>query len=181
MTTPQQLARLTARCFAGKEKEETAVTRLGFPVPAEMLWQSLLTYEEVTLPPPRWMRLLLPRPLGTKGDKTRIGAMLPCHYENGHLTKRILTVQPPRRLEFEVVTQHLGIEDCVRANRGSYEIRPRGAGSEIELTTRYAAKLHPRWLWRPLEQWLAYRFHHHLLDAMRQQLTQSQPLAREVA
>jgi hypothetical protein len=146
--------------------EEVARTRVRFPVPADALWQSLLTYEEVTLAPPWWLRLLLPRPLGTQGDKTRVGAVLPCHYEGGELTKRIVAVHAPRRLEFEVVTQRLGIEDCVRARRGSYEIRDCAAGSEIELTTRYLVRLHPRWLWRPFEQWLAHRFHEHILQAM---------------
>jgi hypothetical protein len=181
MLLSQQLARLAARCFAGRSREDVAATCMTFPVPADELWSSLLTYEEVKLSPPWWMTLLLPRPIGTKGDKTRPGATLPCHYENGYLTKRILQVHPPRRLEFEVVTQDLGIEDCVRAHIGSYEIRPRGSGSELELVTRYYAKLHPRWLWRPFEQWLAHRFHRHLLGAMRHQLSQRQAREDEAA
>jgi hypothetical protein len=129
----------------------------------------MLMYEEVDRPP-LLLRLLLPQPLSTQGDKSRLGAAILCAYREGDLTKRITAVDRPHLLEFEVVSQCLGIEGCVTARGGAYQIEPRGANCRIALVTNYYARLRPRVLWRPVERWIAHRFHHHILAGMRQSL-----------
>jgi len=81
--------------------------------------------------------------------------------------KRITAVEPPRLMQFEVVEQCLGIEGCVIALGGSYQIHPNGYGSDIMLTTKYRAFLHPRRLWRPLEKLVTTQLHKHVLNGMR--------------
>ena len=59
---------------------------------------------------------------------------------------------------------------------GSYEMSDHPGGSELVLTTRYRGHLRPRWLWRPLERFLAHRLHRHILDGMRAALEPSVPV-----
>jgi hypothetical protein len=56
---------------------------------------------------------------------------------------------------------------------GSYEFRADGTGSRVVLATLYSGHLRPRWLWRPLERFLAHRLHRHILDGMRDALQES--------
>lgn len=165
-------------CGPAHWKEEVA-TRVPFAAGPEEAWQTLLTYEEVAHSPPWYLQFLFPRPLRTRGDKTRPGADVLCEYDGGGLVKRIHVVDPPRLLEFSVLDQRLGIEDCLVALGGSYRLRRIADGStEVELTTRYVARLRPRWLWRPVEAWIAHRFHRHILEAMRAEITQGASACR---
>ncbi|MGB0035840.1 MAG: SRPBCC family protein [Candidatus Acidiferrales bacterium] len=145
---------------------EIVATSVHFDASPETVWQRILFYEEVSGRPPFLLRVLLPHPVRTEGDKTRAGATVQCRYTRGYLVKRITVVEPPHRVEFEVVEQRLGIESCITALGGSYEIRPRGDGTEVVLTTNYRGHLRPRHLWRPLERFLARQFHRHILGGM---------------
>lgn len=141
-------------------------TKARFPADEETTWRMLLTYEEVQHRPPWLLRLLLPQPVSTRGDKTQVGADIPCLYQGGQLTKRILVSDAPHFLAFAVVGQHLGIEQCITALGGSYRIMPLAGESEIELTTRYLGRLRPRSIWRRIEEFLAHKFHRHILRGM---------------
>jgi hypothetical protein len=141
---------------------ECVITAERLAVPAERIWQSLLTYEEVRERPAWWLRLLIPRPLGTEGDKTVPGTLVRCRYETGSLMKRITRVEPPGTLEFEVVDQRIGLEPQIVALGGGYRI----AGGELVLETRYESRLRPRWFWRPIEAFVAHAFHRHILRSI---------------
>ena len=60
-----------------------------------------------------------------------------------------------------------GDEGCVVAIGGSYRIEPSGSETEVILTTKYYAYLQRHCIWRPLELFLAHRFHRHILEGMR--------------
>lgn len=153
--------------FPRNEIGEEVTTSIRFAAPAEAVWQAMLFYEEVPRRPMRLLRFFLPVPVRTKGEKTRVGAIIECTYEGGHLEKRITEVERPRLVRFEVLIQRLGIEACISMDGGSYVFRDVAGGSELALMTAYRGHLRPRWLWRPLERYLAHRLHRHILDGMR--------------
>ena len=153
--------------FPRSARSEAVQTGLYLHAAPEAVWRGILFYEEVPRRPLWFLRIFLPRPIRTDGEKTRLGAIVRCTYDGGHLLKRITAVEPARLVRFDVLEQGLGVEDCVLMSRGSYEIRPAGGGSEVVLTTHYRSRLRPRWLWRPLERSLAHQLHRHILDGMR--------------
>lgn len=164
------LWRIAGWLAGGAGTEEVVTTRVEFPGEPEAAWESLVTYEEVKRQPPWWLRVLLPQPVGTKGDKTQVGAAVPCRYESGGLVKRITEVRAPWYLGFDVVDQRVGIEEWLEARGGSYEIRAKENGaSEVELTTRYVGRLWPRWVWRRVEAAVAHAFHRHILEGMKEE------------
>jgi hypothetical protein len=162
--------RLTSRLFSGQQATESVTTSVFFYASPETVWRGMLSYEEVPAPPPLMLRTLLPVPLRTVGDKMCLGAAVQCLYGGGDLVKQITAVEPPHLLAFEVTHQRLGIESCVTAIGGSYQIRACGIRTEIVLTTNYHAYLQPRYIWRPMEQLLAHAFHRHILEGMRDSL-----------
>jgi hypothetical protein len=159
--------RLVRSLFARQATEDSVATQVRFRASAEAVWKRLMFFEEVPGRPPFMLRLLLPHPVRSEGDKSAVGAVVQCAYSGGDLVKRITAVEPPFLLRFEVVEQRLGMEGCVLTLGGSYRIRRDGDGSEVVLTTNYRAYLRPRPLWRPLEKILAGQLHRHILNEMR--------------
>lgn len=113
------------------------------------------------------VRALLPRPVRTEGDKARIGEPVRCAYWPGELIKRITDVELARLLEFEVVSQNLGIERCILVQRGSYKFSLCGNGTDVALVTNYLTYLCPRRRWRPAETLLVRQLHRHIIDGVR--------------
>jgi hypothetical protein len=166
------------RLFPRNETVDSVKTVVRFNASPEAVWQGMLFYEEVPRRPTPLLRMFLPLPLRTEGDKTRVGATIACTYESGYLEKRITAAEPGRFVRFDVLVQDLGIEDCISMGEGSYDIRSETEGSEVVLTTRYRGHLRPRWMWRPFERFLAHRLHHHILDGMRVTLEAPVPEVR---
>jgi uncharacterized protein YndB with AHSA1/START domain len=157
------LARI-GRLFPRNEATDAVVTTMHVDAPPEAVWRAMVFYEEIPRRPSPLLRLLLPTPLRTEGEKTRPGALVECTYDGGHLQKVITGVEPPRALRFDVRVQALGIEDCITMTGGSYELAAGEGGTEVVLTTRYRGHLRPRWLFRPFERFVAHRVHRHILS-----------------
>jgi len=158
------------KLFSRNETVEAVATEVHFDASSEAVWHGLLFYEEVPQRPMPLLRMFLPVPIRTEGDKTRVGALIKCTYDGGYLEKRITEVEHERGIKFDVLVQQLGIEDCISMHDGSYEIRADRGGFQVILTTGYRGHLRPRWLWRPLEHFLAHRLHKHILGGMRLKL-----------
>jgi hypothetical protein len=163
------------RLFPRSTTIESVETKTRFDASPESVWRGMLFYEEVPGRPMPLLRMFLPAPVRTQGEKTRVGAIIQCTYDHGYLEKRITAAQSARFVSFDVQVQELGVEDCISMNDGSYEIRGVGDQSEVTLTTRYRGHLRPRWLWRPFERFLAHRLHRHILEGMRVALSQTAP------
>jgi hypothetical protein len=151
---------------ARKAVHETVITRLQLEARLDVVWHHLMFYEEIPERPGLLLRTLLPHPVATRGDKTRVGATVRCVYRHGALAKRITSVDPPHLLQFEVVEQRLGIEDCVVALGGSYRLSACRGGTDLALLTEYRTYLGPRDLWRPLEALLVRQLHRHVLSGV---------------
>jgi hypothetical protein len=163
----RNLASRVGLLFPRNTHSEAVETVLYLHATPQAVWQGILFYEEVPRRPLWFLRIFLPRPIRSDGEKTQVGAIVHCTYDGGHLLKRITAVEPARLVRFDVLEQRLGVEDCVSMSQGSYEIRATRDGSEVVLTTHYRSRLRPRRLWRPLERYLAHRLHRHILDGMR--------------
>jgi len=158
--------RLVSWLFARKGVSEAIATRVHLNTGPEAVWDHIMLYEEIPENPPFLLRVFLPHPVRTEGDKTRVGATVRCVYREGDLVKRITSVEPPHLLEFEVIKQRLGIEGCTLTLAGSYQIHPCGDATDVVLITNYRAYLRPRFLWRPLEALLVGLLHKHILNGV---------------
>jgi len=153
--------------FPRNSKRESVTTEIRLDASPASVWKALRFYEEIPNRPGPFLSALLPLPLRSEGEKTRVGASIRCIYQGGHLLKRITVSEPPHLLRFDVLEQHLGIENSVSMGEGCYEIRPREGGSDVLLTTQYVGHLRPRFLFRPVERMLAHHVHRHILEGMR--------------
>ena len=159
------LARV-GRLFPRNLTVDSVQTRAVFDVPADEVWRQMMFYEEVPGRPSWLLRSILPAPVRTSGEKSKVGSLIACVYTGGSLEKRITAVEPPDFISFDVLVQDLGIEDSITMTGGSYQILARANGAEIVLTTLYRGHVRPRWLLRPVERFVARRLHRHILDGM---------------
>lgn len=170
MTRPSASRRtafqLMSALFGGGSVKETVTTTVRLDADPASVWNRLMFYEEVPRRPAWLLRVLLPRPVRTEGDKQRIGAIVRCAYTGGNLAKRITAVEAPRVLRFEVVEQRLGIEGCILTESGSYHIDDCGHATKLALITNYQAYLRPRSLWRHVEALLVNQLHRHILSGI---------------
>ncbi len=163
----------------------TVRTRAVFDAPRRATFDSIIFYEEVKHRAPFLLRLALPRPVRSEGKKSAEGDVVRCVYEHGYLKKRITRVEPGRLLAFEVIEQKLHFERDVQLLAGSFEMESvaaspdseQGAATAVLLTTRYCPRLHPRWLWKPMEREIVHALHEHVLEGMRRQ-AEDHPLGR---
>ncbi len=156
-----------AGLFAPSSQLEEITTRMQLPAPPDRVWASLKFYEEVPSRPGVLLRIGLPAPVRSEGDKLKVGGQVRCVYEGGYVLKRTTSTEPPNVLRFEVLEQRLNLERCLTLSDGVYEIHAVPGGSEVALTTKYRGHLRPRVLFRPLEQRLTHEIHGHILAGMR--------------
>jgi hypothetical protein len=161
------LARLLSKMFAGEPVFEEVASETRLAVSPEVAWSDILFYEDVRGKAPLLLRCFLPCPVRTEGAKGRVGAKVRCIYSRGYLIKRISVLAPPYLMRFEIVEQHLGIEGLVLVKGGGYELYHSGDETDLTMTTRYRAFLHPRWLWRPVERLITRQLHAFIVRGMR--------------
>ncbi len=143
-------------------------TPMTFAATADQVWDRLMFYEQLDGRPPFHLRLLLPVPIRTIGDKSHVGDEARCVYEGGHLIKRITQIDRGRIYAFEVVEQALEVGGGMKLLGGEYRLDEITPGTtEVTLSTRYTSTKRPRWLWRPIEAAVCHSFHRHILRTMR--------------
>jgi hypothetical protein len=156
-------------------REEIATVRTTLTVdatPAEA-WNAIMFYEQVEHDPPWLLKLALPRPVRSVGNKHHVGEVVRCYYDRGYLVKRISRRTPGRLLAFDVIEQKLHFERDITLRDGTFEITPApGDRASITVTTRYQRHLSPRWLWRPVERKIVHTLHAHVLEGMRRHAEQ---------
>jgi hypothetical protein len=124
-------------------------------------------YEQIEHEPPWLLRLLLPIPVRSEGQKEVVGDVATCVYAQGHLLKCVTQIKPLELYEFKVVEQQLVFGGGLRLLGGSYVLRFVSAErTEVSVTTRYISVKQPRWLWRPIEAVVCHAFHRYLLSAI---------------
>lgn len=164
--------KILATLFASEGIDEQFITAVHFNAPPQAVWDEMMFYEEAPGTPPLLLRAFMPYPIRTEGAKSHVGAIIHCIYQGGDLIKHVSLLDPPHLICFEVVQQRLGIEGCAVALTGSYELRDTGDGTDLLLTTNCRTFLHPRWLFRTLENIITGQLHHHILKGMRAALQQ---------
>jgi hypothetical protein len=159
-------------------RQEIAVVKTSLTVDATPLeaWNAIMFYEDVEHPPPWLLHLALPQPIRSEGNKQKEGEVVRCFYNCGTISKRISRVEPERRLSFEVVEAVMRSENYANLRDGSFEIEPvEPSQSRITLTTRYERKLHPAWVWEPIERKVIHTLHEHVLEGMRRKAQNREP------
>ena len=155
----------------GAPGSTSIVTAMRLSASPQQVWDSLVFYEQIPLPPPIHLRLLLPAPMRSEGRWSAVGDETRCVYDKGHLLKRVARIDPWRHYGFDVVEQKLSIGSGIRLTGGSYTLLALPDGStRIGLETRYVSSARPRWLQRRIEAAVCHAFHRHILGAMRREL-----------
>ncbi len=169
---------LVSRLAGSRAMSEAVATRVRFNASPRAVWNHLMFYEEVPGRAPFLLRLLLPHPLRTEGDKGCVGTTVRCIYRGGYLLKRITAVEPSHFLRFEVFEQRLGIENCVVTRGGSYQLYGNEDTTEVVLTTNYQAYLRPRRVWHLVESFFIGQLHRHVLQGISLTLLPGNPPLR---
>ena len=80
----RNLASRLGLLFPRNARSEAVETALHLSATPEEVWRGILFYEEVPRRPLWFLRVFLPQPVRTDGEKTRVGAIVHCTYDSGH-------------------------------------------------------------------------------------------------
>lgn len=142
----------------------TIITDKVLNASSDVIWDSLMFYEQIEQKPPMLLRLLLPSPVRTEGSKEEVGDVATCVYAQGHLLKQVTRILAPELYEFQVIEQQLFFGGGLRLMGGSYALRQISPErTEVSVTTRYVSLKKPRGLWKPIEAMVCHAFHRYLL------------------
>jgi uncharacterized protein YndB with AHSA1/START domain len=148
----------------------TIVTHRNIDASPERVWSSLRFYEDLEQKTPFLLRLMLPRPLPATALMRAEGDETTLRYEDGHYAKRVSKLEPEHHYEFDVIDQRLASDRGVTLLSGAYTLRELSdKQTDLAITTRYASRIGPRWIAKPMETFLCRRLHKHLLDAIQTQ------------
>lgn len=166
-TTPELLAPNSDVAGVARVLDLVA-TSMKIAAPRARVWERLMFYEQLDQRPPWHLRLLLPVPIRTIGEKSRVGDEARCLYEGGHLIKRITAVDPGHVYAFDVIEQSLPVGGGMTLVGGEYRLdEPQPNVTVMTLSTRYVSARRPRWMWRSIEAAVCHSFHRHILRAIR--------------
>lgn len=155
-------------CALGYDAPVCVVTHTQVAATPARVWDSLMFYEGIEGMPPLLLRLLLPRPIRTQGEKSTVGDLATCLYHGGHLLKQVTHIERQRLYEFCVVEQRLAVGRTIRLSGGSYALCEISPGRvELSIMTRYTSRNRPRLMARPMENAVCHLFHRYLLGAIR--------------
>lgn len=142
--------------------EEEVVTQIEVPGKSQDVFEKLHFYEGSELTPPRILKIALPNPLRVEGNMFEEGAIVKCLYEEGHLVKKMTSVEENKLVAFDVIKQ-VNIEDrSVRLISGKISLEESGDKVIVTMTTRYVPKLGARLLWRQSERLIVKALHEHI-------------------
>ena len=157
-----------SRC---QEEAASVTTCQDFFAPADAVWDALMFYEEIAEDRPFLLRRFLPTPIGTQGCKSEVGSEVKCRYVGGHLLKRVTRMVRGHSYAFEVVEQNLALGG-IRLLGGDYTLCMTSKDrTRVALATHYESPNCPRWLFGRLEATVCHSFHHHILSAMRRNIS----------
>jgi hypothetical protein len=149
----------------------SVTTCQDFLAAADAVWEALMFYEEIAEDRPFLLRHFLPVPIGTQGCKSEVGSDVRCQYVGGYLLKRVTHIVRGVSYAFEIAEQHLALGG-IRLLGGDYTLRVLSEDcTRVALATHYASPNRPRWLFGRLEAAICHSFHHHILSAMRSNIS----------
>lgn len=158
--------------FSGPQNRAASVTTYqNFFAAADAVWDALMFYEEIAEDRPFLLRRFLPTPIGTQGCKSEVGSDVICQYVGGHLLKRVTRIVRGDSYAFEIVEQNLALRG-IRLLGGGYTLRVQSEDcTRVAVATHYVSPNRPRWLFGRVEAAICHSFHHHILSAMRSNIS----------
>lgn len=139
----------------------------AFPVDSQLVWDSLLEFQEVTGEKPWLLSMGLPVPQYCTIEGSGVGAIRTCYFDQGVIEERISVWEPPYRLVMQITKVTLPGRDWLRFLDASYELTAGDAGhTTVRRTTRIASVLRPRFYWSPLEDLATQSEHDYLFNAV---------------
>lgn len=145
-------------------QERMVESRVVVDAPPERVWDAVLGFGGVELPPPpEWyFRAGVAYPVRARIEGEGVGAVRRCEFSTGAFVEPIHTWDPPRRLGFDVTesppTMHEWslwervhaphLDGILRSRHGEFELRPMaGGGTELVGRTWYVFDMAPGAYW----------------------------------
>lgn len=158
-------------------------TALAIAAPVEKVWDEVIAFDRITEPPSGIFRLGIAYPVQARIEGEGVGAIRHCIFSTGPFVEPITVWEPPRLLEFDVVsnpvpmaefspyghidTPHL--HETFVSRHGRFRLTEKDGLVILEGTTWYFQRIAPDWYWHHFSDRIIHQIHRRVLDQIRRQ------------
>jgi hypothetical protein len=158
------------------------LTSIEIAAPPDIVWQHVVSFEEIRTPPEWYFRTGLAYPLRAKIEGTGVRAVRHCEFTTGSFIERITAWDRPYRLAFDVVAQPPPLQEWspyrsvyaphldgfFRTTKGEFRlVELAGGRTRLEGRTWYALRMQPQSYWTILADAIVHRIHERVLEHIR--------------
>jgi hypothetical protein len=154
-------------------------TAIDIDAPADVVWQHVTSFGDITTPP-RWLfRTGLAYPIRARLEGTGVGAVRHCEFTTGAFVEPITGWDAPRRLAFDVIAQPPPLQEWspysrvfaphldgfFRTSHGEFRLVPLDNGrTRLEGRTWYNLDMQPATYWTALADNILHAIHDRVLE-----------------
>jgi len=162
--------------------EVTTEVRVNGPI--EQVWNQVIAFDEITALPTGLFRWGIAYPIRAKIEGTGVGAVRHCVFSTGPFVEPITVWDPPRRLEFDVISNpppmkelspwgdleapHL--HDTFVSERGGFFLREENGQTVLRGTTWYRQSITPDAYWHRITDALIHQIHRRVLEHIKERV-----------
>jgi hypothetical protein len=174
--------------------EHVVTTAVEIDAPADVVWQNVIDFPELSEPAAWYFRLGIACPQRARIVGSGVGATRYCEFTTGAFVEPITAWTPPHRLAFDVTEQpapmfelspyrHVHpphLDGYLRSRRGEFRLVPLpGERTRLEGRTWYEIDMYPQWYWTLWSDLLIHRIHERVLLHVKQ-LAEASPVPSTV-
>jgi hypothetical protein len=155
------------------------MTATEVDAPAEVVWEHVVSFSDITAPPSWYFRTGLAYPLRARLEGSGAGAVRHCEFTTGAFVEPITVWDAPRRLAFDVIAQPPPLQEWspytrvfaphldgfFRTSHGEFRlVALEGGRTRLEGRTWYSLDMQPAMYWSAIADTILHAIHNRVLE-----------------
>jgi hypothetical protein len=155
------------------------MTAIEIDAPAEVVWEHVTSFTDITAPPRWYFRTGLAYPLRARLEGAGAGAIRHCEFTTGAFVEPITVWDAPRRLAFDVIAQPPPLQEWspysrvfaphldgfFRTSHGEFRLVALESGrTRLEGRTWYTLDMQPAMYWTAIADTILHAIHARVLE-----------------
>ena len=155
------------------------MTAIEIDAPAEVVWEHVTSFSDITAPPRWYFRTGLAYPLRARLEGSGAGAVRHCEFTTGAFVEPITVWDAPRRLAFDVIAQPPPLQEWspytriyaphldgfFRTSQGEFRLVALDGGrTRLEGRTWYTLDMQPAMYWTAIADTILHAIHGRVLE-----------------
>jgi len=153
------------------------VSTVEINAPIEKVWQNVIVFPQIEMPPEGILRLGFAYPINAKIEGQGVGAIRYCNFNTGAFVEPVTAWQEPNLLAFDVKEQPAPMTEMspydnlqathleyIKSQRGQFRLYEKDGVTIVEGTTFYTHDIAPDFYWNLFSEEIIHQIHLRVLN-----------------